>query len=119
MGQNGPEGGRDAIERTMREGFWKTGRPLQHLHYEHVEVKMLGEKYALVTGEYVLTGGERADHTGWLSTVWQRTREGWRMIHDHSQALTTDMQAALPNETLLVQDVVDLFSKAHYIEQRF
>ncbi|HEX7957546.1 MAG TPA: nuclear transport factor 2 family protein [Pyrinomonadaceae bacterium] len=84
MGPNGPEGGRDAIERTMLRGFWKTGRPLQQLRYEHVEVRLLGKENALVTGQYVLTGGGRPERTGWFTTVWTRTRQGWRMIHDHS-----------------------------------
>jgi uncharacterized protein (TIGR02246 family) len=84
MGRNGPEGGRSAIERTMREGFWKTGRPLQSLRYEHVDVRMLGKEHALVTGQFVLTGGGRPDRTGWFTTVWSRTKDGWRMIHDHS-----------------------------------
>ena len=84
MGPNGPRGGVKVIEQTMRNGFWKTGRPLQQLRYEHVEVRMLGKENALVTGQYVLTGGERPDRTGWFTTVWTRTRRGWRMIHDHS-----------------------------------
>jgi ketosteroid isomerase-like protein len=84
MGANGPEGGKSAIERTMRQGFWKTGRPLQNLRYEHVEVRMLGKDHALVTGQYVLSGAERPDRTGWFTTVWTRTQQGWRMIHDHS-----------------------------------
>ncbi len=84
MLSTGPAGGRSTIERTMREGFWKTGRPLQNLHYEHVEVRMLGKDYALVTGQYVLTGAGRPDRTGWFTTVWARTKDGWRMIHDHS-----------------------------------
>ena len=84
MGANGPEGGKSAIERTMRQGFWKTGRPLQNLRYEHVEVRILGKHHALVTGQFVLSGGERPDRTGWFTTVWERTRQGWRMIHDHS-----------------------------------
>lgn len=76
--------GRDRIEQTMREGFWKSGRPLQQLHYEHVEVRMLGEEHALVTGQYVLTGADRPQRSGWFTTVWARTDDGWRMIHDHS-----------------------------------
>ena len=76
--------GRDRIEQTMREGFWKSGRPLQQLHYEHVEVRMLGDAHALVTGRYVLTGADRPQRTGWFTTVWARTSDGWRMIHDHS-----------------------------------
>lgn len=84
MGPNGPRGGRSVIEQTMRNGFWKTGRPLQSLRYEHVEVRMLEKDNALVTGQFVLTGGGRPDRTGWFTTVWTRTKEGWRMIHDHS-----------------------------------
>lgn len=84
MGPNGPEGGVEAIERTMLRGFWKTGRPLQQLRYEHVSVRMLGKQHALVTGQFVLTGGGRPDRTGWFTTVWTKTRQGWRMMHDHS-----------------------------------
>lgn len=84
MGPNGPEGGREAIERTMLRGFWKTGRPLQQLRYEHVDVRLLGKYHALVTGQFVLTGGGRPDRTGWFTTVWTKTRQGWRMMHDHS-----------------------------------
>ena len=81
---DGPKGGKSVIEQTMRNGFWKTGRPLQTLRYEHIEVRMLGKDNALVTGQYVLSGGGRPDRSGWFTTVWTRTREGWRMIHDHS-----------------------------------
>ncbi|HEX8176179.1 MAG TPA: nuclear transport factor 2 family protein [Pyrinomonadaceae bacterium] len=84
MGPNGPRGGRSVIEQTMRNGFWKTGRPVQNLRYEHVVVRMLGKDNALVTGQFVLSGGERPDRTGWFTTVWTRTKDGWRMIHDHS-----------------------------------
>ena len=84
MGGNGPERGVGAIEAQMRRGFWRTGRPLQILHYEHVEVRMLGDEHALVTGQFVLTGGGQAQRTGWFTTVWMRTPAGWRMMHDHS-----------------------------------
>lgn len=84
MGPNGPRGGRSVIEQTMRGGFWKTGRPLQNLRYEHIDVRMLGKDNALVTGQYVLSGGGKPDRTGWFTTIWARTKEGWRMIHDHS-----------------------------------
>jgi len=84
MLSTGPTGGVEAIEKTMKEGFWKTGRPLQHLHYEHIVIRMLGKENALVTGQYVLSGAERPDRTGWFTTVWTKTKKGWRMIHDHS-----------------------------------
>lgn len=84
MLSTGPTGGVEAIEKTMKEGFWKTGRPLQQLRYENVVVRMLGKNNALVTGQYILSGGDRPDRKGWFTTVWARTKAGWRMIHDHS-----------------------------------
>ena len=68
----------------MRQGFWRNGRPAQQLRYDHVEVRMLGADNALVTGEFILSGAGRPDRTGWFTTVWARTSQGWRMIHDHS-----------------------------------
>ena len=84
MLSTGPTGGVEAIEKTMKEGFWKTGKPLQVLRYENVVVRMLGKKGALVTGKYVLSGAGRADRGGWWTTVWIKTKDGWLMIHDHS-----------------------------------
>ena len=84
MLSDGVAHGVDRIEQTMKQGFWRTGRPLQQLHYEHVEVRMLGDDHALVTGQFVLTGADRPPRTGWFTTVWASTSDGWRMIHDHS-----------------------------------
>lgn len=84
MLSTGPAGGVEAIEKTMKEGFWKTGRPIQTLRYESIAVRMLGKKNALVTGKYVLSGANRPDRTGWFTTVWTKTKTGWKMIHDHS-----------------------------------
>lgn len=84
MTGEGPKGGVEEIEKTMKAGFWKTGRPIQTLHYENVVVRMLCKDHALVTGQYVLTGAGRPDRKGWFTTVWQRVGKNWRMIHDHS-----------------------------------
>lgn len=84
MTADGPKGGVEVIEKTMKDGFWKTGRPLQALHYENIVVRMLGKNNALVTGQYVLTGGGRPDRKGWFTTVWTKSGRNWRMMHDHS-----------------------------------
>jgi len=84
MLSTGPAGGVEAIEKTMKEGFWKSGRPLQVLRYESIVVRPLGKKNALVTGQYVLSGTGKPDRTGWFTTVWTKTKTGWKMIHDHS-----------------------------------
>ena len=84
MGANGPERGVAAIGAQMRAGFWRTGRPIQNLHFEHLEIRPLGPDHALVTGQYVLRGAGRPDRTGWFTTIWTRTGAGWRMVHDHA-----------------------------------
>src|SRR3954453_13378890 len=67
MTPEGPKGGVEEIEKTMRAGFWKNGRPAQILRYENIVVRPLGKKNALVTGQYVLSGGGRADRKGWFT----------------------------------------------------
>ena len=84
---NGAEGflvGKAGVEQVMRRGFWRTGRPLQQLRYEQIHVRAIGPDHALVTGKFVLTGADRPDRTGLFTTMWVRTRDGWRMEHDHS-----------------------------------
>jgi ketosteroid isomerase-like protein len=84
MGPTGLVHGVNAIGDQMEKGFWRSGRPIQALQYEHLVIRPLGPDYALVTGQYVLRGGGRPNRTGWFTTVWARTRAGWRMIHDQS-----------------------------------
>ena len=84
MLSTGPAGGVNVIEKTMKEGFWKTGRPLQQLRYENIVVRMLGKDHALVTGQYILSGADKPDRKGWFTTVWVKAKAGWRMMHDHS-----------------------------------
>jgi uncharacterized protein (TIGR02246 family) len=84
MTSAGPKGGVEHIEQTMKNGFWKTGRPIQQLRYENIVVRMLGKENALVTGQYILSGADRPERKGWFTTVWTKTKGGWRMIHDHS-----------------------------------
>ncbi len=90
MGASGPVRGVNAIGDQMRAGYWRTGRPVQALHYEQLEIRSLGPDHALATGQYVLTGGGRPDRTGWFTTIWARIPPasghpaGWQMVHDHS-----------------------------------
>lgn len=84
MTRNGPLRGRDAIRDVLARGFWNEGRPAQQLRFEELDVRPLGPDHALLTGRFVLTGGDRPEATGRFSTVWARTPEGWRLIHDHS-----------------------------------
>ena len=84
MGSTGLVRGVRGIEEQMRAGFWRTGRPLQALRYDHLEIRPIGPDQAIATGQYILTGGGRPDRSGWFTTVWERTARGWRIVHDHS-----------------------------------
>ena len=90
MGSTGLVRGVRGIEGQMRAGYWKTGRPLQTLSYDHLEIRPIGPNQAIVTGQYILTGGGVPNRTGWFTTIWVRVPPGghpptgWRMVHDHS-----------------------------------
>ena len=84
MGRTGLVRGVQGIEAQMRAAYWRTGRPLQTLSYDHLEIRPIGPNQSIVTGQYILTGGGVPNRTGWFTTIWVRTRAGWRMVHDHS-----------------------------------
>ncbi len=84
MGSSGLVRGVSGIEGQMRSGFWRNGRPIQALSYDHLEIRPIGPSQAIVTGQYILSGGGQPHRTGWFTTIWVRTSRGWRMVHDHS-----------------------------------
>lgn len=84
MTGRGPEGGRERIGEMLSRAFWRDGRPLQQLRFEQVLVRPIGERGAVVTGRFILSGGGRDDQSGRFTTVWERTADGWRIVHDHS-----------------------------------
>ena len=84
MGSTGLVRGVRGIERQMRAGYGRTGRPLQTLTYDHLEIRPIGPNQAIVTGQYILIGEGVSNRSGWFTTIWVRTPAGWRMVHDHS-----------------------------------
>jgi ketosteroid isomerase-like protein len=84
MGSTGLVRGVRGIERQMRAGYWRTGRPLQTLTYDHLEIRPIGPNQAIVTGQYILVGEGVSNRSGWFTTIWVRTAAGWQMVHDHS-----------------------------------
>lgn len=90
MGSTGLVRGVMGIEGQMRAGYWRTGRPLQTLSYDHLEIRPVGPNQAIATGQYILAGAGMPNRTGWFTTIWVRVPPGghpptgWRMVHDHS-----------------------------------
>jgi ketosteroid isomerase-like protein len=57
------------------------------LDFSGLEFHFLGGDAALVLGHWHLTR-EQGDIGGVFSLVWQRFPEGWRIIHDHTSAVS-------------------------------
>ena len=58
-----------------------------HLDFSELEFRFLGSDAALVLGRWHLTP-EKGDTGGVFSLVWQRFPDGWKIIHDHTSAVT-------------------------------
>jgi uncharacterized protein (TIGR02246 family) len=84
MGGNGPIQGREVVGKALEKSFWRDGKPRQRLSFDRIEVRPLGDRHALSTGHFLLTGGGEEDRSGWFSLTWEKTETGWRIVHDHS-----------------------------------
>lgn len=76
--------GRTAMRTRYRTRYFSGGRPDQQLRFEQMSVRHLGNDHAIMTGRFVLSGGGKADASGWFTLVWARTPQGWKILHDHS-----------------------------------
>ena len=56
------------------------------LTFSEIEVRPLGEGYALAIGRFALqrTAAGGGDAAGRFTLVLRRTTKGWKIIHDHS-----------------------------------
>jgi ketosteroid isomerase-like protein len=76
--------GKEAMRARYAARYFTGGQPDQQLRFEQLTVRALGDTHALMTGRFALTGGGKADQSGWFTLVWARTPSGWRIVHDHS-----------------------------------
>jgi uncharacterized protein (TIGR02246 family) len=84
MTRSGPRPGVAPIEKAFRDRYFRDGKPKQQLRFEQEAVRFLSDDVALVTGRYVLSGGDEPEQAGWFTTIWKRTLRGWKVVHDHS-----------------------------------
>ncbi len=58
------------------------------LRFELLETRLLGKDYAMVLGKFFLTrnatGG--GDATGQFTLVLRKTKQGWKIVHDHTSS---------------------------------
>lgn len=77
--------GYDAVLARYRRDYGDTAK-MGTLRFEELEVKLLGDKLAMILGRYVLErsaqGGGPA--SGRFTLLAKKTREGWKIFHDHT-----------------------------------
>jgi ketosteroid isomerase-like protein len=61
------------------------------LEFSGLEIRTLGPDAALVLGKWHLKR-EKDEPGGVFTLVWQRFPEGWKIIHDHTSAVSTEKQ---------------------------
>jgi ketosteroid isomerase-like protein len=76
--------GRDAMRTRYQTRYFTGSRPDQQLRFEQLAVTPLGDRHALMTGRFVLSGGGKPEQSGRFTLVWAHTAAGWRIVHDHS-----------------------------------
>ena len=77
--------GYSAVLQRYQRTYGSTAK-MGTLRFDEIEVKMLGKGHALMLGRFRLTRGAEGggDAAGRFSLVWEKTKEGWKVIHDHT-----------------------------------
>jgi ketosteroid isomerase-like protein len=76
--------GMGGIKDLYQTKYFKDGMPKQNLKYNDMHVRMLGNDFALLTGGFTLYGNNLPERSGRYSLVLQHTKDGWKILHDHS-----------------------------------
>jgi len=76
--------GLDSIRSLYVNKYFKGNMPKQNLRYTDMKVRLLGDNYALLTGGFTLYGNNLPERSGRYSLVLTLTKNGWKILHDHS-----------------------------------
>jgi len=76
--------GFDAIRALYEKKYFDGKMPKQNLRYGDMAVRHLGRKYVLLTGSFTLYGNNLPERSGRYSLVLIHTKNGWKILHDHS-----------------------------------
>jgi ketosteroid isomerase-like protein len=90
IGSTGLIRGLARVRERYRYVYWKGGAPATRLDFEDITITLLGPEHALAVGYYVLRnrGSPDVADRGIFSLVFTLTRQGWRIINDHTSSLT-------------------------------
>ena len=67
-----------------QQKYFVGNQPRQKLAFEELAVKPFGSEFALVTGRFILSGNRQPEQSGRFSLIFRRTKNGWKIVHDHS-----------------------------------
>jgi uncharacterized protein (TIGR02246 family) len=84
-GSSGVARGFDAVRERYKKSY-PDRQAMGKLEFSELEVRMLGADAAMVLGHWHLTR-EKGDVGGVFTLVFQRSPEGWRIIHDHTSVV--------------------------------
>jgi uncharacterized protein (TIGR02246 family) len=87
-GSSGVHRGWDAVLARYKKNY-PDRAAMGQLDFSGLEVRFLGSDAALILGRWHLTRTQ-GDIGGVFSLVLQRFPEGWRIIHDHTSAVSED-----------------------------
>lgn len=60
-------------------------RDMGTLRFENLHITPLGKEYALCVGQWFLEiDPKKGPIDGVFSLIWERTKDGWKIIHDHT-----------------------------------
>ena len=76
--------GLSAIRELYEKKYFNGKMPKQNLRYDEMKATLLGENYALLTGKFILYGNNLPERSGRYSLVMIYTKDGWKILHDHS-----------------------------------
>lgn len=82
---NARTGGWKATLERYQKKYQGEGKEMGRLAFEDLSIELLGDDHALVRGRFRLQLKEDKP-TGLFTLILRRTRDGWRIIHDHTSS---------------------------------
>lgn len=78
------KGWKATLERYQKK-YQGEGKEMGKLTFSEVSIEMLGSDHAFVRGRYQLQL-KKDNPTGIFTLVMRKTKDGWRIIHDHTSS---------------------------------
>lgn len=72
------------IKARYARTYFRDGKPKAQLSFGDLKFRQLGAGHVLMTGRWYLAEPAGKKTEGYYTLVWEKTQDGWKMIHDHS-----------------------------------